>query len=135
MHSKYLQQPALCGWTIHQIGSHDEYGSLYFVLTLWRFSKHTDDGNLLKSVFQMQISTITFTRRQGLRSSDKLFGKKGLFFQPPQKVMQQFFLGCRGLYFSPTNTIHAKNYQKTTSGVLFSLPPKMHYRASQMGQI
>ena len=88
MHSKYLQQPALCGWTIHQIGSDDEYGSLCFVLTwdvgtlrhmiivtLWRFSKHIDDGNLLKSVFQMQISTVTFTRRQGL-SIGKLY--KGL---------------------------------------------------------
>ena len=59
-----------------------------------------------------------------LRSSDKLFGKNGLFFQPPQKVMQQFFLGCRGLYFGPTNTIYAKIYQKFTFGVLFSLPPQ-----------
>ena len=33
--------------------------------------------------------------------------------------MQQFFLGCTGPHFGPTNTTHAKNYQKTTFGVLF----------------
>ena len=38
--------------------------------------------------------------------------------------MQRFFLGCTGPYFGPTNTNHAKNYQKTTFGVLFSLPPQ-----------
>ena len=57
-----------------------------------------------------------------LGSSDKLFGKKRLFFQPPKKVMQQFFLGCTGPYYGPTNTNHAKNCQKTIFGALFRPP-------------
>ena len=49
-------------------------------------------------------------------TSYKLFGKRGYFFQPPQKVMQRFLGGFRGLYFGPTNTIHAKKYQITSFG-------------------
>ena len=38
--------------------------------------------------------------------------------------MQQFFLGCTGPHFGPTNTNHAKNYQKITFGALFRIPPQ-----------
>ena len=43
---------------------------------------------------------------------------------PPQKVMQQFFLGYSGPYFGPTNTNHTKNYQKITFWALFRIPPQ-----------
>ena len=56
------------------------------------------------------------------------FVTKPLNFQPPQKVMQQFYSGP---YFGPTNTNHTKNYQKITFGALFRIPPKMHYSALQ----
>ena len=52
------------------------------------------------------------------------FVTKPLNFQPPQKVMQQFFLGYSGPYFGPTNTNHTKNYQKITFGALFRIPPQ-----------
>ena len=52
------------------------------------------------------------------------FVSKPLYFQPPKKVMQPFFLGCTGPHFGPTSTNHTKNYQKITFGVLFSLPPQ-----------
>ena len=52
--------------------------------------------------------------------------------------MQQFFLGCTGPHFGPTNTNHAKNYQKITFGALFRIPPQnalqcttVHYSAVQ----
>ena len=38
--------------------------------------------------------------------------------------MQQFFLGCTGPHFGPTNTNHAKNYQKITFWALFRIPPQ-----------
>ena len=38
--------------------------------------------------------------------------------------MQQFFLGCTGPHFGPTNSNHAKNYQKITFGALFRIPPQ-----------
>ena len=38
--------------------------------------------------------------------------------------MQQFFLVCTGPHFGPTNTNHAKNYQKITFGALFRIPPQ-----------
>ena len=50
------------------------------------------------------------------------FVSKPLFFQPPKKVMQRFFLGCTGPYYGPTNTNHTKKYQKTTFGALFRPP-------------
>ena len=50
--------------------------------------------------------------------------KLGYFSNPPPKVMQQFFLGCTGPHFGPTNTNHAKNYQKITFGALFRIPPQ-----------
>ena len=53
------------------------------------------------------------------------FVSKPLFFQPPKKVMQRFFLGCTGPYYGPTNTNHTKNYQKTTFGALFRPPPQI----------
>merc|ERR1711974_391766 len=59
-----------------------------------------------------------------IRLSVIAFVSKPLYFQPPQKVMQRFFLGCTGPHFGPTNTNHTKNYQKITFGVLFSLPPQ-----------
>ena len=63
------------------------------------------------------------------------FVTKPLNFQPPQKVMQQFFLGYSGPYFGPTNTNHIKNYQKITFGALFRItPPKcttVYYSAVQ----
>ena len=59
-----------------------------------------------------------------VRSTDKLFRQIRLIFQPPQKVMQQFFLGCTGPHFGPTNTNHAKNYQKITFWALFRIPPQ-----------
>ena len=37
--------------------------------------------------------------------------------------MQQF-LGCTGPHFGPTNTNHAKNYQKNTFWALFRIPPQ-----------
>ena len=52
------------------------------------------------------------------------FVTKPLNFQPPKKVMQQFFLGYSGPYFGPTNTNHTKNYQKITFGALFRIPPQ-----------
>ena len=69
--------------------------------------------------------------RSVIRSSDKLFGKKRLFFQPPKKVMLQFFWGAD--YFTLVQLIlfMQKKYQKTTFRVLFGLPPKMHYSAPQ----
>jgi len=49
--------------------------------------------------------------------------------------MQQFFLGCTGPHFGPTNTNHAKNYQKITFWALFRIPPPkcttVHYSAVQ----
>ena len=59
------------------------------------------------------------------------YSEKKAIFPTPQKNYVTIFLGCRWLYFGPTNTIHAKKYQKTTFGVLFGLPPKMHYSAPQ----
>ena len=61
----------------------------------------------------------------------QIIRKNEAIFPTPQKSYVTIFLGCRLLYFGPTNTIHAKKYQKTTFGVLFGLPPKMHYSAPQ----
>ena len=52
------------------------------------------------------------------------FVTKPLNFQPPQKVMQQFFLGYSGPHIGPTNTNHTKNYQKITFWALFRIPPQ-----------
>jgi len=39
----------------------------------------------------------------------------------------QFFGGCTGSYFGPTNTINTKKYPKKNSWALFlGKPPKMH---------
>ena len=35
-----------------------------------------------------------------------------------------FFWGCRGPYFGPTNTINTKNYQKNTRGPIFTKTTK-----------
>ena len=42
-----------------------------------------------------------------------------------------FFWGCRGPYFGPTNTINTKNYKKTLAGPFLRKPPKMHCNAPQ----
>ena len=42
-----------------------------------------------------------------------------------------FFGGCRGPYFGPTNTINTKNYQKNTRGPILQKTPKMHCNAPQ----
>ena len=60
------------------------------------------------------------------------FVTKPLTFQPPPKVMQQFFLGYTGPHFGPTNTNHTKNYQKITFGALFRKPPQNALQCSAM---
>ena len=43
-----------------------------------------------------------------------------------------FFWGCTGLYFGPTNTINTKNCpKKTLAGPFLRKPPKMHCNAPQ----
>ena len=42
-----------------------------------------------------------------------------------------FFWGCTGPHFGPTNTINTKNYQKNTCGPIYRKPPKMHCNAPQ----
>ena len=68
--------------------------------------------------------TITENVHEWIRLSVIAFVTKPLNFQPPQKVMQQFFLGYAGPYFGLTNTNHTKNYQKITFGALFRIPPQ-----------
>ena len=50
--------------------------------------------HLVNFLFKNWIKMIRYKSK--LRSTDKLFRKNKLFFQPPQKVMQQFFWGCTG---------------------------------------
>ena len=38
--------------------------------------------------------------------------------------MQHFFRDAENLFFGPTNTNHAKNYQRNTHGGLFRKPPQ-----------
>ena len=57
--------------------------------------------------------------------------KRGYFSNPPKKSCNNF-LGCTGPLFGPTNTNHAKNYQKITFGVLFRIPPQNALQCSAM---
>ena len=64
-------------------------------------------------------------------STDKLFRKNRLFFQPPQKVMQQFFWGAQDLIFVQLILIMQKITKKSLLGHFLGYPPKMHYSALQ----
>ena len=66
-----------------------------------------------------------------IRSTDKLFRKNRLFFQPPQKVMQQFFWGAQDLIFVQLILIMQKVTKKSLLGHFLGYPPKMHYSALQ----
>ena len=75
----------------------------------------------LGATFKAVLIDVDLTK---IRLSVIAFVTKPLNFQPPQKVMQQFFSGYPGPYFGPTNTNHTKNYQKTTFWALFRIPPQ-----------
>ena len=48
-----------------------------------------------------------------------------------EKINEHVIFVFLGLHYGSRKPNHAKNYQKITFGVLFSLPPKMHYSAPQ----
>ena len=66
-----------------------------------------------------------------IRSTDKLFRKIRLFFQPPQKVMQQFFWVAQDLILVQLILIMQKITKKSLFGHFLGYPPKMHYSALQ----
>ena len=66
-----------------------------------------------------------------IRSSDKLFGKNKLFFQPPKKVVQRFFWGAQDLIMVQLILIMQKIIKKQLSGHFLGHPPKLHYSAPQ----
>ena len=59
------------------------------------------------------------------------FVSKPLFFQPPKKVMQQFFWVAQDLIMVQLILIIQKIIKKLLSGHFLGHPPKMHYSAPQ----
>ena len=66
-----------------------------------------------------------------IRLGDKLFRKNGLFFKPPQKVVQQFFWVAQDLILVQLILIMQKITKKSLLGHFLGYPPKMHYSALQ----
>ena len=68
---------------------------------------------------------------QKIWSTDKLFRKIRLIFQPPQKVIQQFFWVAQDLILVQLILIMQKITKKSLFGHFLGYPPKMHYSALQ----
>ena len=66
--------------------------------------------------------------------TDKSFRKNGLSFQPPKKVVQQFFWGAQDLIWVQLILIMQKITKKSLFGHFLGYPPKcttVHYSAVQ----
>ena len=88
--------------------------------TSWR-NKHRGCGDTIcpiqdLTILIMSIPELLWRKYISICLSVIAFVSKPLYFQPPQKFMQRFFLGCTGPHFCPTNTNHSKNYQENTFG-------------------
>ena len=111
----------------------------------WYQSMHSFDIFLLRISYQeerktMQLQWTNLHKSEHshhchpgihLRSTDKLFRKIRLFFQPPQKVMQQSFWVAQDLILVLLILIMQKFTKISLFGHFLGYPPEMHYSALQ----
>ena len=80
---------------------------------------------------EMKLRTIAYPFGRCIWSSDKLFGKRAYFSNPPKKLCNDFFGGAQDLILVQLILIMQKIIKKPLSGYFVAYPPKPHYSAPQ----